>query len=136
MVVGIHGVQLVAEPRNAFHRRALAVALVVGGPAALVQPLSGDLCGRVVARRQPAKLAAMEGQFRTEVGAPLRIGGWPDERAGETRYAIEIPKGLSLLAFHDPGATVKGLDAFPRRASPPGAAGPRALPVIGRVRRV
>ena len=119
IVAGIHALHLLPDPRNAFHRRALAVALLVGAPAALVQPLSGDLCGRVVARRQPAKLAAMEGQFRTEVGAPLRIGGWPDERAGETRYAIEIPKGLSLLAFHDPGATVKGLDAFPRRDWPP-----------------
>lgn len=67
----------------------------------------------------PAKLAAMEGQFKTERGAPLRVGGWPDEAAGETRYALEIPRGLSLLAFKDPGAEVKGLEAFPRRDWPP-----------------
>jgi len=61
----------------------------------------------------------MEGQFKTERGAPLRIGGWPDEAAGQTRYALEIPKGLSLLAFHDPGAEVRGLEAFPRKDWPP-----------------
>ncbi len=119
VVAGIHALALLREPRNAFHRRALAVALLVGAPAALLQPLSGDLNARVVARWQPVKLAAMEGQFKTEKGAPLRIGGWPDEAKGETRYALEIPRGLSLLAFHDPGAEVKGLEAFPREEWPP-----------------
>jgi cytochrome bd ubiquinol oxidase subunit I len=72
-----------------------------------------------VAHYQPVKLAAMEGHFRTERGAPLRVGGWPDEEARETRYAIEIPYGLSLLAFKDPHAEVLGLEAFPRGDWPP-----------------
>jgi cytochrome bd ubiquinol oxidase subunit I len=72
-----------------------------------------------VARWQPVKLAAMEGQLQTEAGAPLRIGGIPDERAGETRFAAEIPRGLSLLAFHDPDAVVRGLRDFPRNQWPP-----------------
>jgi len=119
VVAGIHALPLLRQPRNAFHRRALSVALLIGAPAALLQPLSGDLSARFVAHWQPAKLAAMEGQFRTERGAPLRVGGWPDEAAGETRYALEIPRGLSLLAFKDPGAEVKGLEAFPRQDWPP-----------------
>jgi cytochrome d ubiquinol oxidase subunit I len=119
VVAGIHAWPLLRQPRNAFHRRALAVALLIGAPAALLQPISGDLSARFVAHWQPAKLAAMEGQFKTERGAPLRIGGWPDEAAGETRYAIEIPYGLSLLAFKDPHAEVKGLEAFPREHWPP-----------------
>lgn len=119
VVAGIHALPLLRHPRNAFHRRALSVALLIGAPAALLQPLSGDLSARFVAQWQPAKLAAMEGQFRTERGAPLRVGGWPDEAAGETRYALEIPRGLSLLAFKDPGAEVKGLEAFPRQDWPP-----------------
>jgi cytochrome bd ubiquinol oxidase subunit I len=85
VVAGIHALRLLSDPRNAFHRLALAVVLLVGAPAAVLQPLSGDLCARVVAHWQPTKLAAMEGQFRTAVGAPLRIGGWPDEAAAETR---------------------------------------------------
>ena len=119
VVAGIHAWPLLRQPRNAFHRRALAVALLIGAPAAVLQPISGDLSARFVAHWQPAKLAAMEGQFKTERGAPLRIGGWPDEAAGETRYAIEIPYALSFLAFKDPQAEVKGLLAFPREHWPP-----------------
>jgi len=119
VVAGIHAWPLLRHPRNAFHRRALSVALLIGAPAALLQPISGDLSARFVAHWQPVKLAAMEGHFKTERGAPLRIGGWPDEAAGETRYAIEIPYGLSLLAFKDPHAEVKGLLAFPRAHWPP-----------------
>ncbi|HEX6814725.1 MAG TPA: cytochrome ubiquinol oxidase subunit I [Gemmatimonadaceae bacterium] len=118
-VAGIHGFMLLRDPRNAFHRRALVVALIVGVPAAIVQPIAGDISARYVARWQPPKLAAMEGQFRTQSGAPLRIGGIPDVAAQRTRWAIEIPDGLSLLAFHDPHALVRGLDAVPRRDWPP-----------------
>jgi cytochrome d ubiquinol oxidase subunit I len=118
-VAAIHAWRLLSEPDNLFHRRALAIALWVGGVAALLQPLSGDLSARQVAEHQPIKLAAMEGQFRSERGAPLRIGGWPDEQAEQTRWALEIPYGLSILAFHDPHAEVKGLDSVPRADRPP-----------------
>jgi cytochrome d ubiquinol oxidase subunit I len=118
-VAGIHAFLLLRDRRNHFHRGALAIALVIGGIAAILQPLSGDRLAKVVAVNQPAKLAAFEGQFKTEQRAPLRIGGLPDEEAGTTRFAIEIPGGLSFLAFGDPQATVKGLDAFPRDEWPP-----------------
>ncbi|MFI5243032.1 MAG: cytochrome ubiquinol oxidase subunit I, partial [Gemmatimonadales bacterium] len=52
-VAGIHAAMLLRDPRNAFHRRALAVALLLGAPAALVQPISGDISARYVARQQP-----------------------------------------------------------------------------------
>jgi cytochrome bd ubiquinol oxidase subunit I len=118
-VAAIHALLLLRAPNDRFHQRALTVALLVGAPAAVLQPISGDISGEHVARWQPAKLAAMEGDFRTEKGAGLRVGGVPDERLAETRYAIVIPYGLSLLAFHDPHALVKGLDAFPRDQWPP-----------------
>jgi cytochrome d ubiquinol oxidase subunit I len=118
-VAGIHAALLLRAPGSAFHRAALGVALAVGGGAALLQPLSGDLSARQVAATQPLKLAALEGQFETERGAPLRLGGIPDPDARRTRWALEIPRGLSLLAFHDPDAEVKGLAAFPRESWPP-----------------
>jgi cytochrome d ubiquinol oxidase subunit I len=118
-VAAIHAWRLLAEPENLFHRRALGFALWMGGVAALLQPMSGDVSARQVAEHQPVKLAAMEGQFHTARGAPLRIGGWPDEAAETTRYAIEIPRGLSLLAFHDPEAEIRGLDTVPRGDRPP-----------------
>ncbi|MGE5189148.1 MAG: cytochrome ubiquinol oxidase subunit I [Gemmatimonadota bacterium] len=117
-VAGIHAYMLLRDGGNPFHRRALAIALAIGGTAALLQPVSGDLSARFVARSQPAKLAAMEALFRTERGAPLRIGGIPDTERERTRYAIEIPKALSLLAFHDPDAEVVGLSSFPRDERP------------------
>ena len=82
--------------------------------AALLQPLSGDRSAKMVARHQPAKLAAMEAHFRTEAAAPLIIGGIPDEESGQTRYAIRIPYMLSVLAHGDPQAEVTGLDRVPR----------------------
>jgi cytochrome d ubiquinol oxidase subunit I len=117
-VAGIHAFYLLRERDNPFHQGALRIALGVGAVAALLQPLSGDLSARQVAATQPVKLAALEGQFRTERGAPLRIGGLPDEETRETRWALEIPYGLSILAFHDPGAEVLGLEAFPRENWP------------------
>ncbi len=118
-VAGIHAWRLLGERSHPFHRHALAIALAVGGTAALLQPLAGDVLARVVAHTQPVKLAALEGQFATERGAPLRIGGLPDPAAGVTRYALEIPYGLSLLAYNDAQALVRGLDAFPRDMWPP-----------------
>ncbi|HKQ78877.1 MAG TPA: cytochrome ubiquinol oxidase subunit I [Blastocatellia bacterium] len=118
-VAGIHAFLLLKDHRNIFHRHALAIALAVGGVSAILQPFSGDLLGQMLARYQPVKLAAMEGQFKTEQGAPLRLGGLPDEESATTPFAIEIPYGLSLLAFHDPKATVKGLEDFPRDLWPP-----------------
>jgi cytochrome bd ubiquinol oxidase subunit I len=118
-VAGIHAFMIARGGPNAFHKGALTIALIVGAPAAILQPLSGDMSARMVARTQPVKLAALEGQFKTEKGAPLRIGGFPDEEREETRWALEIPYGLSLLAFHDPSAEVAGLSAFPREDRPP-----------------
>jgi cytochrome d ubiquinol oxidase subunit I len=113
-VAGIHALLLLRDRENSFHRRALSIALLVGAPAAVLQPISGDLSAKSVARLQPAKLAAMEAHFETGPRAPLLIGGWTDMEKAETRYAIRIPGGLSFLAFGDVDAEVKGLEDFPR----------------------
>ena len=118
-VAGVHAFLLQRDRDNLFHRRALAIALVVGGITAVLQPISGDFNARYLAHHQPHKLAALEGQFKTEKAAPLRIGGLPDERTQETPYALEIPYALSLLAFHDPQAEVKGLEEWPKTDWPP-----------------
>ena len=118
-VAGIHAFMLARNRDSRFHRAALAIALVVGGVSAILQPLSGDSLAKSVARTQPVKLAAFEGQFHTEQGAAFRVGGIPDEAAGVTRYAIEIPYLLSFLAYGDPHAEVKGLNEFPSDQRPP-----------------
>jgi cytochrome d ubiquinol oxidase subunit I len=112
-VAGIHAFLLLKDRTNAFHRRALEIALVVGAPAAVLQPISGDLSARQLAVHQPVKLAAAEVLFRSQRGAPLSLGGWPDVARRANRFAISVPHALSLLAFHDPDALVKGLDTVP-----------------------
>lgn len=118
LVAGIHAWAWTKNPTD-LHRSALRIALVVGGVAALLQPLSGDLSAQHVAQVQPVKLAAMEGLWETQERAPLTIGGWPDEEAEETRWGLEIPGALSLLAFHDLDAEVQGLKAVPPEDRPP-----------------
>ena len=116
LVAGVHAILLMKDRENPFHRAALGIALTIGGAASLLQPLSGHYAAQVVAETQPAKLAAMEGQFHTERRAPLRIGGLPDLRTETTRYDLEIPAGLSILAYNDPDAEVKGQSRDPRFA--------------------
>jgi cytochrome d ubiquinol oxidase subunit I len=84
----------------------------------VLQPLSGDLSARRIARYQPAKLAAMEAHFETAAGVPLIIGGWPDAETQTVRFGIPIPRLFSLLATHDPNGVVRGLNEFPRSQWP------------------
>jgi cytochrome d ubiquinol oxidase subunit I len=118
-VAGIHAYMLLRDPGNLFHKRAYTIALVVGGFFALLQPISGDLSAKMLAEHQPVKLAAMEAHWETERRAPLRIGGWPDEDEEVTRWAIEIPAALSILAHMDPDAEILGLSDVPRDERPP-----------------
>ncbi|MGH2617874.1 MAG: cytochrome ubiquinol oxidase subunit I, partial [Thermomicrobiales bacterium] len=117
-VAGLYAWGMLRGKRDAYHRAGLTIAIALAAIFAPLQPISGDISARWVADNQPAKLAALEGQFQTEAGAGLSIGGWPDVEARETRYAIRIPRLLSLLAYHDPNAVVRGLDEWPREDQP------------------
>jgi cytochrome d ubiquinol oxidase subunit I len=100
-----------------YERTALAIPLTIAALASPIQVLVGDWAGREVAHYQPVKLAALEGLPRTTQGAPIHILGWYTD--GQVKYGIKIPKLLSLLAFHDPNATVRGLDTVPASDRPP-----------------
>ena len=103
--------------RGAYERAALLIPLTVACLAAPVQLIAGDWLARRTAQDQPIKLAALEGLYRTTAGAPEHLGGWYED--GEVKYGIEIPKLLSLLAYHDPDAEVRGLDTVPPDDRPP-----------------
>lgn len=100
-----------------YERTAFAIGLTTAALATPVQGLVGDWAAREVARAQPVKLAAFEGLAKTTAGAPVHLLGWYDGR--EVVYGVEIPSLLSVLAFHDPGATVQGLDAVREEERPP-----------------
>lgn len=118
-VAGIHAFMVLRDRGNPFHRRAFMIAFAVGAVSALLQLVSGDILAKAVAGYQPAKFAALEGQFTTQSGAPLRLGGIPDIEQGVLHYAIEIPYALSVLLYLDPYATVTGLNSIPSDQWPP-----------------
>ena len=89
--------------------------------AALLAPLQlliGDQHGLNTLEHQPAKIAAIEGIWETERGVPFTVLGWPDEERRETHFAIEIPRGSSLILTHDPEGEVRGLDQFAGKHPP------------------
>jgi cytochrome d ubiquinol oxidase subunit I len=100
-----------------YERTALAIPLTIAALASPVQVLVGDWAAREVATTQPTKLAALEGLGQTTRGASIHILGWYTD--GQVKDGIRIPKLLSLLAFHNPNATVQGLDAVPASDRPP-----------------
>jgi cytochrome d ubiquinol oxidase subunit I len=103
--------------RGRYERTALTIALSAAAIAAPLQVVIGDWAARDVAVQQPIKLAAFEGLGATTRGAPEHILGWYD---GEKVVdGIAVPKLLSLLAYHDPNATVRGLDTVPKADQPP-----------------
>jgi cytochrome d ubiquinol oxidase subunit I len=110
--------------RGRYHRTALVIPLSLAALAAPVQVVVGDWAARTVAKQQPIKLAAIEGLPTTTRGASEHLLGWYD--GSGVRYGIEIPKLLSLLAFHEPNATVTGLDAVP----PPNRPSKRLINVV------
>lgn len=113
IVAGVYAYGWTKGRRTRYHRAALIIPLAIASLVAPVQVIVGDWAGRTVAEKQPAKLAAMEGLGRTQAGAPFHALGFYDSSTGEVRYGIRVPKLLSLLAAHDPNATVAGLDRVP-----------------------
>jgi cytochrome d ubiquinol oxidase subunit I len=109
VVASVYAAAWLRGRRDRHHQTGLVVALSIAALVAPAQLLVGDWAARTVAQRQPVKLAAFEGLQETTRGAPFDLFGGK----------VEIPKLLSLLAFHDPNATVKGLDTVPKDDQPP-----------------
>jgi cytochrome d ubiquinol oxidase subunit I len=117
LTAGVYAWGWLRGRRGRYERVALVVPLTVAALAAPVQIVVGDWAARVVARDQPAKLAAFEGLHESEEGAPVHLLGWYDGE--QVRYGIELPHLLSLLAFHDLNARVEGLEEVPADERPP-----------------
>lgn len=97
----------------------LRLAVPIGLAATLLVAFpTGDKQASNVARHQPATFAAMEGLFTTEEGAPLVLIGQPDMVERKLDNPIHVPRLLSFLTHHRWGATVQGLDTFPRDEQP------------------
>jgi cytochrome d ubiquinol oxidase subunit I len=111
---GIGAFYLIQRRHEEYARTFVRLGVIVGVLASLLQLYpTGDRQGRMVADHQPATLAAMEGLFSTEHGAPLAIIGQPDMERQRLDNPIIVPRMLSFLTYRHWGAQVRGLDAFP-----------------------
>jgi cytochrome d ubiquinol oxidase subunit I len=99
----------------------LMLKLSVGFAAITVplQILAGDLHGLSVHEHQPVKLAAIEGHWETQRGAPLILFAVPDEQSESNRYAVSVPKLGSLIITHDIAGEIGGLKEVPPGERPP-----------------
>jgi len=117
LVAGAYAWGFMRGRRGRYERIALGISLGAAAVAAPLQVVIGDWAARDVAQAQPVKLAALEGLATTTRGAAEHLLGWYNGHA--VVYGIQIPRLLSLLAFHNPNATVKGLDIVPLADQPP-----------------
>ncbi|GAA3736996.1 cytochrome ubiquinol oxidase subunit I [Salinactinospora qingdaonensis] len=113
----VYAAAILRGRRERYHRLGFTLPFTVAAVLTPVQIGVGDWAAHFVADYQPVKLAAMEGVFTTQTGAPLHVGGVAID--GEMRYAVEIPNGLSLLAHFDPDATILGLNEVAAANQPP-----------------
>ncbi len=114
VMAGVGAFYLLLRRHEADGRLFLRLGVVSGLVATLAAAFpTGDLQGKMVARHQPATLAAMEGLFETVEGAPLVLVGQPDMEKRRLDNPIEVPRMLSFLTYRRWTAEMKGLDAFP-----------------------
>ncbi|MGH9284516.1 MAG: cytochrome ubiquinol oxidase subunit I [Acidimicrobiales bacterium] len=117
LIAAVYAAALLRGRRDRYHQVGFLVPFAFASAFVAPQIVVGDWAARFLAERQPAKLAAAEGLYETQRGAPLHLGGIPID--GEVRYSIKIPKALSLLVGGSTDAEVIGLDRTAPADRPP-----------------
>ncbi|MBE4581808.1 cytochrome ubiquinol oxidase subunit I [Vibrio navarrensis] len=112
LIAGISAYQVLRDGKNQAAKLGLTVAVSVAAITIPVQILVGDLHGLNTLEHQPAKIAAMEGVWQTERGAPLLLFAVPNEETRSNDWAIGIPHLASLILTHEMDGEIVGLDAF------------------------
>ncbi len=123
VVTGLSAWRLLKVVRDAAAARTLRTGVVIAAVLAPVQAFVGDLHGLNTLEHQPAKIAAMEAIWKTEKGAPLVLFAIPNEKEQRNDFAIQIPRGASLILKHSLDGELKGVDEF-------GSDSPPVLPLF------
>jgi cytochrome bd ubiquinol oxidase subunit I len=101
-------------------KRAMTLAVTFGLIVSLLEVFPfGHISGQQVAKTQPEKFAAIQGLYSTEQGAPIVLFAYPTTPPPKLKARVQFPYLLSVLAFGDPHATIKGLEEFPPDQRPP-----------------
>ena len=117
LIASVYAVAILRGRDDRYHRLGMLVPLTFAAIITPFQIFVGDWAARFVADDQPVKLAAMEGLYRSQSGAPESLGGIYYDKS--LHGAIEIPRGLSLLTHLQPNAFIPGLDSVPPGQRPP-----------------
>jgi cytochrome bd ubiquinol oxidase subunit I len=112
LVAGLSAWRLLKAASDASANKTLRFAVRLAAVLVPVQIVVGDLHGLNTLEHQPAKIAAVEALWETQKGAPLTLFAIIDEDSKRNRYAVEIPKALSIVLTHDPDGVVRGLEEF------------------------
>jgi cytochrome d ubiquinol oxidase subunit I len=118
VVAGLSAWRLLRASDDVSAKKTLRTGLVLAAVLAPLQIAVGDLHGLNTLEHQPAKIAAIEAIWKTEKGVPLVLFAVPNEETRTNDFAVEIPKGASLILKHESNAELKGIDAFAPDAPP------------------
>lgn len=117
LVISVSAYYLLKNRFVSFAKYSLKIGLFVATISIFLQLLTGDMSGKVAGKHQPAKMAAFEGIYQTQKGAPLSLFGYVDAKEQKV-YGVEIPKLLSFLIHSDLNAEVIGLDQYKKEDWP------------------
>ncbi|EME9801444.1 cytochrome ubiquinol oxidase subunit I [Vibrio alginolyticus] len=112
LIAGISAYQIMKKSDHRSAKLGLKVALFAAAGFIPVQIFVGDLHGLNTLEHQPAKIAAMEGVWETEQGAPLLLFAMPNEETRSNDFEVGIPKLASLILTHDLDGEIQGLNEF------------------------
>jgi cytochrome bd ubiquinol oxidase subunit I len=118
LIAGISAYRWLRGDRQDGVSKALTASIIAAAVLIPVQIYAGDMHGLNTLEHQPAKIAAIEGNWETRGNVPLVLFGMPDEKAGETKFEVTVPNGASLILRHDADGVVPGLNQFEGRHPP------------------
>ena len=119
LVISVSAYYILKNRHLDFAKSSLKIALLLALFASLFQLYTGDRSAVGVSKNQPAKLAAMEGQFDSSAVGDIHLFGWVDKKDKEVKLSVSIPGLLSYLVYGDASKPIIGLDAFPEGETPP-----------------
>ncbi|SDH67259.1 cytochrome ubiquinol oxidase subunit I [Variovorax sp. OV700] len=119
LLTGLSAWQVLRGAGQRSAARVMRVGLTLAAVLIPVQIVVGDMHGLNTLEHQPAKIAAMEGVWETERGAPLLLFAIPDARTRSNRFEIAVPNGASLILTHKADGEIRGLNDFPGAHPPP-----------------
>ena len=119
VVGGIGAWHLLKNNTSPAARKMFSMAMWMAVIVAPLQIAAGDMHGLNTLEYQPAKIAAMEGDYETMTGTPLILFGVPDDQAEKMHYEISIPHLGALILTRKLDGVIKGLKSFPKDQRPP-----------------